>query len=29
VMWLQPHFQLEQLDATLKLVSTVVRSETK
>ena len=29
IMWLQPHFQLEQLDATLKLVSTVVRSETK
>jgi len=29
VMWLQPHFQLEQVDATLKLVSTVVRSEAK
>jgi len=29
VMWLQPHFQLEQLESTLKLVSTVVRSETK
>ncbi|NDC53836.1 MAG: type VI secretion system contractile sheath large subunit [Planctomycetia bacterium] len=26
VMWLQPHFQLDQLDATLKLVSTVVRT---
>lgn len=27
IMWLQPHFQLDQLDASLKLVSTVSRSE--
>lgn len=27
IMWLQPHFQLEQLDASLRLVSTVVRGE--
>ena len=27
IMWLQPHFQLDQLDAALKLVSTVSRGD--
>lgn len=27
IMWLQPHFQLDQLDASLKLVSTVSRGD--
>ena len=29
IMWLQPHFQIDQIDATLKLVTTILRPEIK
>jgi len=29
VMHLQPHFQLDQIDATLRLVTTMLRQESR